>query len=152
MTSSCGPSTAPVDDLLEYLRGGWAVNREMTDAQGRRVGTFSGRATFHGGDSDVLTHEEVGATKAYGFEGTSRQARRYERCGAGARVYFGDGTFFHRLDLTTGLGTAAHACGNDMYRGSFIVFSENTWAATWDVTGPHKAHIVKSEYSRLRPP
>ncbi|NSC19969.1 hypothetical protein FM076_01585 [Streptomyces albus subsp. chlorinus] len=139
----------PVPDALSYLAGEWAVHRELCDRATGHSGWFSGRAAFRTGTGAEWLHVEEGI---FEWDGVRRKAGRTLKlvpsADGTAEVTFTDGRPFHPLDLSSGLWTAWHKCGADLYKGTFTVVSPDEWRLRWDVQGPAKDQLLSSVYRR----
>ncbi|MFI8523610.1 DUF6314 family protein [Promicromonospora sukumoe] len=64
----------------------------------------------------------------------------------GWRVTFEDGRDFHPWTA----GTVEHLCGRDLYAGGLAVAAEPApaWELRWRVTGPEKAYLMHTRYTR----
>ena len=62
---------------------------------------------------------------------------------------FRDGREFHEFDLSEGRSIVSHACGDDLYEGSFVALDETRWQSVWKVAGPRKDQEVLTLYTRL---
>nr|WP_307804771.1 DUF6314 family protein [Streptomyces sp. VRA16 Mangrove soil] len=141
----------PVSDVLVYLTGSWRVERTVRDLAADATGTFTGTTEFTAAAGGGLRHFESGS---FTWHGTTRPAERTlffepdpDAPGA-AVVRFGDGRFFHGLDLRTGRHVADHPCSADLYRGEFTVYDAGRWRTVWRVKGPAKDLLLTTDYRR----
>jgi hypothetical protein len=158
----------PVPDLRSYLLGAWQVRRTLLNRADGTRGTFTGTATFTPlpDDAASLRWREAG-TVSWGIgpadpRGGSPPARRPAFTGPAIREYllvpgrpagpwevrFEDGRAFHPLLLDAGSWTADHWCSPDTYRVRFSVLSKNRLDYEWDVTGPAKDQLLRTELTR----
>ena len=139
----------PIVDLKAYLEGAWRICRRIDDQRRGERGTFDGEATFSR-EKATLRYHERGVLRLNDFEGEGSRGYVYAFPAAAiAEVYFEDGRFFHTLDLTSGIWSAEHTCGEDLYRGEFVVVDADLWGAVWHVNGLRKKLILDAEYRRM---
>lgn len=138
----------PVPDLVSYFAGAWSLEREIRDAAGEPVGSFTGTARFCA-EPAALTYREQGELRLGGHRGPAQRALRYVVTGPGqAEVYFDYGDFFHALDLRTGSWQAGHPCRDDFYRGTYRVLGPDRFEQRWQVSGPTKNHELVTVFDR----
>jgi hypothetical protein len=146
MTRSGGARVTP--DLAEYLLGRWDVERTMSE--GGDEGGFAGVAEFsRAADADRLTWDEHGRMRWRGNDLEARRRLELVREGAAWEVRFDDGRPFHPLDLSTGVCSAVHPCGEDHYEGEYRVVDDDAFEVAWRVRGPRKDQRILSRYRRL---
>lgn len=135
---------------LDYLEGSWALRRELSDHRLALEGSFQGTAWFEPASEGVLTYREEGLLEWPGYRGEASRSLLCRSIGP-ARVafLFGDGRLFHDLELRPDGFEAAHDCAPDRYEGTFVLLGEDTWSATWRVSGPKKALVLHSRYRRV---
>jgi hypothetical protein len=63
-------------------------------------------------------------------------------------VFFADGRFFHRAEITEGRARVCHDCAPDKYIGRYCFQGPDRWSLSWRVTGPRKDLVVSSVFSR----
>jgi hypothetical protein len=133
-------------DLAGWLRGRWTVRREINQGQGR----FDGTAEFTAGEDATQIWHETGRLRLGGHDGPAYRTLHLAPGPAGGawQVRFDDGRPFHDLDLRSRRWTAEHLCGDDVYRGEFIVEGPDRLRVTWRVTGPRKDDVIQSVYER----
>ncbi|ASO20830.1 hypothetical protein FHR81_001798 [Actinoalloteichus hoggarensis] len=139
-----------VPDLSAYLTGRWRLEREILDVSGSRLGGVIGVAEIvdHG---ERLDYTEQGELVLADHRGPARRRLGYRLTGPGrAEVHFDHGGFFHEVDLRDGRWSTRHLCGDDDYQGGYHVVDADRWRQTWRVTGPRKAHVLVTEFRRLR--
>lgn len=138
----------PVSDLIDYFAGSWSLHREIRDAAGNPVGSFTGTAGFTAEDG-ALGYREEGELRMGAHHGPAHRALRYVLDGPGrAEVFFDYGEFFHALDLRTGECEATHPCREDVYRGHYRILGPHQWLQNWQVTGPTKNHELHTVFDR----
>lgn len=138
----------PVSDLRAFLEGEWSLERRVFDRRAGQQGRLSGHARFLAAGAGLLYREE-GRLAIGGHEGPALQSYRYAFPGPGrAAVQFGDGRFFHELDLTAGRWAATHLCDPDRYDGDFTALDADSWRVFWTVKGPRKDLVLDSTYRR----
>lgn len=139
----------PVTDLAAYLAGRWRLDREIVDAVGARIGTFAGRADLTTEDAWTLRYHERGTLELGAHSGEATRALRYHLTDPGrADVHFDHGGFFHTVDLRDGGCRAEHLCVADLYRVTYRIAGPDDWSQEWTVTGPAKAHTIRSAFRR----
>ena len=142
------PVAFPVADLRAFLTGRWRIERVIDDRRRGQPGRFAGTGTY-APDGGGLVYEEIGQLTLAGHRGAAEQRHRYGFPAIGrAVVCFRDGGFFHDLDLTDGTWRADHPCGEDVYAGSFRVTGPDRWTQIWTVSGPRKALVLTTDFSR----
>jgi hypothetical protein len=137
--------------LAEYLLGTWRVERALHD-DGLGDGTFTGEATFTREDGGVVRWVETGRLVLGRYDGPAARTLEIVPDGAGLQVRFADGRPFHRLDLHDGHCALDHPCGDDRYRGEFLVRGPDAFAIDWQVSGPAKAQRLSGRYERAARP
>jgi hypothetical protein len=147
---SGGGHLLPIADLFLFLTGRWRVERRV-DAVGDGLGAeFSGVVAFHRSAAETLVCIERGDLAIGNRLLEARRALIYRRVAApSAHVYFADGSFFHALDLSTGVHHVRHRCGADSYSGHFVALSWSTLLVDWDVTGPAKSYTSRTLLTRF---
>lgn len=137
-----------INDLKRFLHGEWRLERSLDDRRAGQRGCLSGRAVFIAEGADLLYREE-GRLSFGAHEGPALQSYRYSFPDAGrAAVTFGDGRFFHDLDLSGGAWACVHLCDPDRYEGAFTVRGPDSWRVVWRVSGPRKDLVLDSSYRR----
>lgn len=144
----------PLASLADFFAGSWQLTRRIRDRRAGTAGRLVGQARFvvgpgNGAVPEGLAYEETGTLTFGAHEGPASQRYLYLPTGeSAAEVRFGDGRFFHALDLATGLAEVAHLCGEDFYRGRYRVLSPDCWWLAWDVRGPRKDYRMATRYQR----
>ncbi|CAM02866.1 hypothetical protein A8924_3986 [Saccharopolyspora erythraea NRRL 2338] len=142
------PELWGVRDLVGFFGGRWRLERKIVDAAGVRIGSFSGVAVFSPVEWGLEFREE-GLLELGAHRGPAHRCLHYRVSGEGrADVYFDYGTFFHDLDLRTGLWRVGHPCRDDEYRGEFRVWDRDRWRQEWTVVGPAKDHALFTDFVR----
>jgi len=135
---------------MDFLRGDWAVQREIRDWRADQAGEFCGTARFRPtADGRVLDYAEDGELHFGSHRGPAR--RRLLYCGrsdGGVDVRFADGREFYRLDLRPGTWEADHPCRADRYHATFSRLSADAFTETWQVAGPDKDYELRTVYRR----
>lgn len=136
-------------DLTAFLQGAWQLRRRIGDLNLNLRGRFDGRAVFVA-RPDGLEHHEAGQLRFGSYTGPAARGYRYLKTSSPARldVHFGDGRFFHSLDLSGGKFVAHHACGADCYVGRFKVLPGGLVSVRWSVVGPKKRLLITTQYRR----
>jgi Family of unknown function (DUF6314) len=133
------------DDLLAWLDGDWSITRAING----RADAFVGTARFVREDDARLRWEERGHLVLDAYSGPASRTLRILRAGDTYNVLFSDGRFFHTLDLGTGGHCdALHPCGEDLYRGTYAIESDDVLRVVWHVDGPRKRDVIESVYRR----
>jgi hypothetical protein len=133
-------------DLAAWLAGRWTVRRDINAG----AGAFVGIAAFEVEAGQIVWRED-GCLRLPDFEGPAYRTLRLIADGDPGAVWqvsFEDGRPFHQLDLRAGRCEAVHYCGEDTYRGLFVVETEDHLDVTWRVTGPRKDDTIASVYER----
>ncbi|WP_344680364.1 DUF6314 family protein [Saccharopolyspora taberi] len=130
-----------MDDLAGFLAGRWRLEREIVDAAGAPVGSFSGVGVFSPCEGG-LEYREDGVLELGSHRGPAFRCLRYLVSGACAQVWFSDGSWFHDLDLRSGRWRVVHPCRADEYRGEFVVLDADRWRQEWRVSGPVKDYAM----------
>jgi hypothetical protein len=138
-----------VADLGAFLAGVWQLRRLILDARARQTGRAVGEAIFLP-VSDGLRYSENGLLNFGGYRGAFSRTYEYRlsHLRREARVFFGDGRFFHHLDLTKGQMAVNHGCPPDRYRGRYRALDINTLIITWSIQGPRKSVALTSMLTR----
>jgi hypothetical protein len=164
---------------LEFLRGEWAVHRDVIDRRSGRAGVFIGTAGFAGTGSEGTGFAGTGS-EGTGFAGTGSEGtgfagtgelryheegeltfgdhrgpayRRllYRMRGDGkVAVHFEDGRDFYVLDLSDQQQWGAdHLCGADLYTVSGLVTGPDSFTERWHAGGPAKDYDLITAYRRI---
>lgn len=132
-------------DLLAWLDGEWSIARAING----RAEAFTGTARFTREDADRTRWEERGHLVLDNYSGPASRTLTVVREGDSYNVCFSDGRPFHALDLGTDRCDAEHPCGDDLYRGTYAIESDDVLRVTWHVDGPRKRDLIESVYRRL---
>ena len=93
----------------------------------------------------TLLYSESGQLDYGAYSDLSEQSYLYEITGTHtAEVYFSDGRLFHHLDLKDGACDVSHLCGEDMYKGKYLLNTPNSLEIQWSVKGPRKNYELLS--------
>ena len=140
----------PVADLRTFPFGCWQLDRVLLDRRCSIGGKMRGEAHFSPIGNSLFYHER-GALVFGTHSGPAEQSYSYSfpHGRASASVRFRDGREFHQLDLSEGRSIVSHACGDDVYEGSFVALDETRWQSMWKVAGPRKDQEVRTLYTRL---
>lgn len=140
--------TLPVPNPVAYLAGSWTITRVLRDTAAGVSGTFSGTGTFTP-DGPGLAYEERGMLDLAHWRGPAYRKLHYAPVSSERlSVTFEDGRYFHELDLRSGVWTARHPCGADLYEGRFTVVSADEWHQEWRVRSAAKDQLIRSVFSR----
>ncbi|HET6510308.1 MAG TPA: DUF6314 family protein [Baekduia sp.] len=132
-------------DLLAWLEGEWSVDRAING----REHAFTGTARFTREDASRMRWAETGHLVLDAYSGPASRTLFLVRDGAGGLdVRFVDDRPFHTLQLTSGHCDATHPCGEDLYRGTYAVESDDALRVVWHVDGPRKRDVIESLYRR----
>ena len=142
MTAAYEPGDLPPD---RYLRGRWTVERRLRDAA-VGAGRFAGVATF-APDEGGLAWRERGRLRLGRHDGPASRLLRVEPAPHGWLVRFSDGRLFHRLALRARC-SVTHACGADLYEGTYEVLGPSAFDVRWHVRGPGTDQTIVSRYRR----
>jgi hypothetical protein len=153
---------------MDFLRGDWNVERQISDHRTGQVGFFRGRASFRSGaaeltqesgqagepgqaepDGQVLAYQEDGELRFGSHRGPASRSLLYLGLADGsADVRFADGREFYRLDLRSGACSARHPCRADQYLATVTRLSPDSFTETWRVVGPAKDYELTTTYTR----
>jgi hypothetical protein len=126
--------------------GRWAIDRDLTDLDAGRTGSFTGWLTVTA-ERDGYTWSESG-TLTWGEHRAPAERRLDLRPVDGAWwMRFADGRPFHPWRFGEEL---VHPCAADLYRGRFEFDPAGPAAFTtrWEVTGPAKGQLIVSRMTR----
>jgi hypothetical protein len=135
---------------VDYLRGDWDVERQITDRRSGQEGFFRGQARFlPSADGGGLEYTENGDLQFGDHHGpASRSLSFHGREDGTADVRFADGREFYRLDLRSGHCEADHPCRADQYHVTVTRLGADAFAETWQVAGPDKDYELRTLYRR----
>lgn len=144
------PRVWPVADLRDFLQGVWRLDRILVDGCQGQGGSMEGTALFAPFGGERLLYSESGLLRMGDYEGMAEQSYFYAfPAPQRAAISRHDGQFFHDLDLSSGMASVAHACGDDRYRGRYGVINPSHWWMEWLVAGPRKDQRITTRYRRL---
>jgi len=130
-----------LDDFL----GAWRIERTITHV-GAPPASFAGQAIWTT-QPDGALYTETGTLTIPGA--TPMQAeRRY--LWRGLDVYFDDGRFFHTVPPMG--GKTQHWCDPDDYRVAYDFSQWPRFNMEWTVSGPRKAYVMRSVFSKVLQP
>jgi Family of unknown function (DUF6314) len=133
------PGDGPlIPDALDFLRGGWRIERRIIDYAGGDRGTFDGAARFEPlGAESGLSYREAGELRFGEYRGPASRSLIYRGCPDGtADVFFADGREFYHLDPRSGRWTGQHPCGPDHYVLAGRRLGNRMFEERWRVRGP----------------
>jgi hypothetical protein len=173
------PGAGPlIPDALDFLRGGWRIERRMIDYAAGDSGTFDGVARFEVarfeeaqpeppaaapghepgsappafGEPAALTYHETGELRFRGHRGPASRSLIYRgRPDGTADVFFADGREFYHLDPRSGRWTGQHPCGRDHYALAGQLLGDGTLEERWRVRGPDKDYEIFTTLVRACP-
>jgi len=120
-----------VTDTLAYVRGGWQIDRLLTDHRTGTQGRFTGHALVAPAPPEQpgeWRYTEHGELRFAAHAGPASRQLRYQGLPDGTvAVRFADGRPFYVLDLRTGHAQAEHGCGADHYQLSHRVLGLTCW-------------------------
>lgn len=147
-----------VTDTLAFVRGGWGLDRVLTDHRSGAEGRFTGHALVTPAPPEQPEQPEQPGEWHYTEHGELRFAahtgpasRRLRYLGlpdGTVAVRFADGRPFYVLDLRTGQAQAEHVCGRDHYQLSHRVLGEDGLEERWLVRGPGKDYLAVTRLRR----
>jgi hypothetical protein len=148
---SAGTGSAHSGRTIEFLRGDWDVERQITDRRSGQDGVFRGRARFlPSADGGGLEYTENGELHFGSHHGPASRSLSYlGRPDGAADVRFADGREFYRLDLQSGRCEADHPCRADQYHVTVTALGANAFSETWQVAGPGKDYELRTLYRRM---
>jgi hypothetical protein len=133
-------------ESLSKAFGYWAVRRTVVDHLSGGTFHFEGKARL----DDTAFSERLRLTA----DGTGMEARRDYRLldrGRTMEISFMDGRPFIALRATA-RQSCFHLCGDDEYRGTFIIRDKDNWIETWQVQGPRKRYRSLGVFARISDP
>ncbi len=137
---------------VDYLRGDWNFERQITDRRGGRDGVFTGSARFLATSDGGLDYTETGELRIGTHRGAATRRLRYDRRPDGAAdVRFADGREFYRLDLQSGRWEADHPCRADAYHVTVTRLGADAFSEIWLVAGADKDYELRTLYRRAHP-
>lgn len=137
---------------VDYLRGDWEVERQITDRSSGRDGVFTGKARFLPTTDGGLEYTETGELRIGTHRGPATRSLRFDnRADGAADVRFADGREFYRLDLQSARWEADHPCRADAYHVTVTRLGADAFAETWQVAGPGKDYELRTLYRRAQP-
>jgi len=128
--------------------GEWEITRNIEDKLNQKKFELEGLGNFT--DNDELYHySEVGLLKSDSFHSKAHQDYIWIIKPKGWKINFSDGSYFHDLELVNSEQRVYHECGNDVYRGEFLLSLPNDFKVTWNVSGPRKDYISHTYYKKI---
>lgn len=144
-----------VTDTLAFVRGGWHLDRVLTDYRTGTEGWFTGQALVAPAPPAPLEqhrewcYTEHGELRFAAHTGPASRRLRYQaRPDGTVAVRFADGRPFYVLDLRTGRAQAEHGCGPDHYQLSHRVLGADLLEEEWRVHGPGKDYLAITRLAR----
>ena len=147
-----------VTDTLAFVRGGWGLDRVLTDHRSGAEGRFTGHALVapappgqpgQPGQPGEWHYTEHGELRFAAHTGPASRRLRYQgRPDGTVAVRFADGRLFYHLDLRTGQARAEHGCGPDHYQLSHRVLAADLLEEEWRVHGPGKDYLAITRLAR----
>lgn len=141
-----------VTDTLAYVRGGWQIDRLLTDHRTGTQGRFTGHALVAPAPPEQpgeWRYSEHGELRFAAHTGPASRQLRYQGLPDGTvAVRFADGRPFYVLDLRTGQAQAEHGCGADHYLLSHRVLGTDLLEEEWRVRGPGKEYLAVTRLAR----
>ena len=128
------------------LTGRWRVARVIEDRLAGGTARLVGEAVF-APDAEGLCYDESGTLTLPGGQSLAASRRYLWRFGATVQVLFADGRLFHILDPRDPEAELVHLCGEDDYRGRYLVTATG-WETEWRVRGPRKDQVSRIAYVR----
>jgi hypothetical protein len=148
-----------VTDTLAFVRGGWQLDRMLTDYRTGLEGWFTGHALVAPappeqpgeppGQPGEWRYTEHGELRFAAHAGPASRRLRYQGLPDGTvAVRFADGRPFYVLDLRTGQAQAEHSCGRDHYQLGHRVLGPDLLEEEWRVRGPDKDYLAITRLAR----
>lgn len=138
-----------VSDTLAFLRGCWALERELRDYRSGMTGRFTGRALVTPAGGPEVSYRESGELQFGTHNGPAQRCLTFRpQPGGAAEVRFADGRFFYLLDLRSGRWQAEHGCGDDHYLLAHRVLGADLLEEQWRVRGPAKDYLAITRLQR----
>lgn len=133
-------------DLSAWF-GAFHVARRIEDRRAGQSASFEGRAEITASATGAIYREAGQLRMAQGGTFHAERVYLWQVDGPRIAVMFEDGRPFHDFDPVTGGAATEHLCGDDWYRGGYVVSRWPDWQVTWDVTGPRKDYRSVTRYS-----
>jgi len=141
-----------VTDTLAFVRGGWQLDRMLTDYRAGLEGRFTGHALVAPAPPDQpgeWCYTEQGELRFAAHAGPAGRRLRYQGQPDGTvLVRFADGRPFYVLDLRSGHAEAEHGCGPDHYQLRHRVLAADLLEEQWRVRGPAKDYLAITRLAR----
>jgi hypothetical protein len=141
-----------VIDTLAFVRGGWQLDRVLTDHRSGTRGRFTGYAVVAEAPPEQpgeWRYTEQGELTFGAHRGPATRRLRYQGLPDGTvAVRFADGRPFYVLDLRPGHARAEHSCGPDHYQLSHRVLAADLLEEEWQVRGPGKDYLAVARLLR----
>jgi Family of unknown function (DUF6314) len=139
-------------DTLAFVRGGWQLDRVLTDHRSGTRGQFTGCALVAESPPEQpgeWHYTEHGELRFGAHTGPATRRLRYQaRPDGTVAVRFADGRPFYVLDLRSGQAQAEHLCGADRYQLSHRVLGADLLEERWRVHGPDKDYLAITRLTR----
>lgn len=139
------------DQLLNYFRGHWRLQREVSDQP-----VMTGTAEFadcadHSRQLDYL--EKLSWPGPNGQPIHAQRAYLYRQTDTGLAIDFADGVSSGKLFLAFAFErahelTSHHLCIADHYDGRFVFYSTDRFELSFQVVGPHKDYRITTVFER----
>ena len=127
--------------------GKWKITRSIEDRLNQKKFALDGVAIFT--DNNSLYHyNETGIMKSESFQSKAHQDYLWIITPEGWKINFTDGSHFHDLELANQEQHVYHKCGNDIYRGEFLLNLPNAIKVLWNVSGPRKDYVSHTYYKK----
>lgn len=131
---------------LEEFKGVWRIRR-VIHHQVEPVASFEGELRFEP-DADGLIYIERGQLHMAGQPPMlAERTYLWRRSGSQSiAVHFADGRPFH--SVSSDRLRDVHFCDPDTYEVAYDFSDWPHWQTEWQVTGPRKSYVVKSQFDR----
>jgi hypothetical protein len=144
-------------DTFRFLMGNWSLRRTIDDHLAQIQITVEGTAAVTGtvegapeGRSRSGVYVENGELCINGHHWpTNRLLTMTSESDAPIILRFGDTRVFADLDLRNGIWHATHHCGQDLYRITTSIVSDQEIEELWQVTGPNKHYTATTNLQRV---
>ena len=122
--------------------------RRIRDLKAHELGRLRGTASFVP-DRDGISFVERGLLVLPGVQAeASRMYHFMIESDQAFSVFFPDGGFFHRAEVTAGTAFVTHDCAPDTYCGRYRFAGCDRWSLSWRITGPRKDLVICTMFSR----
>ena len=127
--------------------GKWDINRSIRDIINKKEFKLSGSGIFTN-KNNIFHYKETGLLISDKFESKAHQEYTWIIKPNGWIINFSDGNHFHDLELENTEQEVYHECGNDIYKGMFLLNLPRNFEVMWEVSGPRKNYKSHTYYNK----